>query len=116
MEINEQIGRVIRQRRTILGLSQGKVAEKMGVSCQQVQKYEKGFNGLSVEKLIDVGKALQCHPADIIYQIMGYIEIRSGQRRDLEMMKRFRMLRDYEQNALVAFLNKLIAGKNEAKN
>lgn len=47
----DQIGRKIRERRIELGLSQEELGEKLGVSYQQVQKYEKGISQLTVEKL-----------------------------------------------------------------
>ena len=47
LETRKFIGKKIRRRRKQLKLTQSKVAEKIGVTFQQVQKYEKGTNGLS---------------------------------------------------------------------
>jgi transcriptional regulator with XRE-family HTH domain len=47
----DQMGRKIRERRIELGLSQEELGEKLGVSYQQIQKYEKGASQLTVEKL-----------------------------------------------------------------
>lgn len=52
------IGRKIRQRRVQLGLSQERLAEKLGVSYQQVQKYEKGASRLTIERLQAMARCL----------------------------------------------------------
>jgi len=61
-KIDEAIGRRIRARRTELGLSQEQVAQAIGVSFQQLQKYEKGVNRVSASKLYALGQALKIPP------------------------------------------------------
>ena len=55
---NLEVNVKIRKLRMALGLSQMKLAEKIGVSFQQVQKYESGANKVSLEKLEKIAKAL----------------------------------------------------------
>src|SRR3546814_18212362 len=45
------VGTRLRQRRTLLGMSQEKLAQAFGVSFQQVQKYERGANRISASRL-----------------------------------------------------------------
>lgn len=52
--IDEMIGSRLRERRKVLGLSQSAVGDVIGVTYQQVQKYERGNNRLSVGTLIDL--------------------------------------------------------------
>ncbi len=52
------IGALIRQLRKSSGMSQMQLAEKIGVSYQQVQKYEKGINRLSISRLKQIAGAL----------------------------------------------------------
>ncbi len=52
------IGRLIRRFRLQKGLSQMGLAELIGVSYQQVQKYESGKSSISIERLIDIAEAL----------------------------------------------------------
>ena len=52
MEIKKQIASMLIAWRYAKGQTQSKVAKVLGVTFQQVQKYEKGQNGLSAEKLI----------------------------------------------------------------
>jgi transcriptional regulator with XRE-family HTH domain len=50
-EVDAKAGQRLRIRRTELGITQAAVAERLGVTFQQVQKYEKGANRLSVGRL-----------------------------------------------------------------
>jgi transcriptional regulator with XRE-family HTH domain len=56
--IDKHVGRRIRWRRRELKLSQEKLGEMLGLTFQQVQKYEKGVNRISAGRLFEVGKML----------------------------------------------------------
>jgi transcriptional regulator with XRE-family HTH domain len=56
--IDVHVGARIRLRRTLLGISQEKLAETIGLTFQQVQKYEKGTNRVSSSRLVDLANAL----------------------------------------------------------
>jgi transcriptional regulator with XRE-family HTH domain len=56
--IDVHVGSRIRLRRTLLGLSQQALAETIGLTFQQVQKYEKGANRVSSSRLVDLANAL----------------------------------------------------------
>lgn len=58
--IAKHIGRRVRLRRTRLGLSQQELADRIGLSWQQVQKYEHGVNRLVGSRLWDISCALEC--------------------------------------------------------
>ncbi len=49
--VDVHVGQRLRQRRTLLGMSQEKLAKAFGVSFQQVQKYERGANRISASRL-----------------------------------------------------------------
>jgi transcriptional regulator with XRE-family HTH domain len=51
-------GARIRLRRTLLGISETTLAEAIGLTFQQVQKYEKGANRVSSSRLVDLAKVL----------------------------------------------------------
>lgn len=55
---NIEMGRRIRLRRVEIGLSQSELGEKLGVSFQQVQKYEKGANRVRASRLQQIAEAL----------------------------------------------------------
>jgi transcriptional regulator with XRE-family HTH domain len=56
--IDVHVGARIRLRRTLLGMSQGTLAEAIGLTFQQVQKYERGTNRVSSSRLVDMANAL----------------------------------------------------------
>ena len=58
-EVDTSVGKRIRLRRTTLGLSQEKLAEALGLTFQQVQKYEKGANRVGASRLFDLARVLQ---------------------------------------------------------
>ena len=57
--IDMHVGERIRRRRRALGVSQDWLADQLGLTFQQVQKYERGANRVSASKLYQIAKALQ---------------------------------------------------------
>ena len=58
-EVDAHVGQRIRQRRTQLGLSQTALGQALGVTFQQVQKYEKGANRIGSSRLAQFAEVLQ---------------------------------------------------------
>ncbi len=56
--IDVHVGQRIRQRRTLLGMSQEKLGEAIGLTFQQVQKYERGANRVGSSRLFDLARVL----------------------------------------------------------
>ena len=56
---NIHLGRKLRMRRLSLGLTQTKVAQAINVTFQQIQKYEKGTNGVSSIRLLQLSNYLK---------------------------------------------------------
>ena len=56
---NTHLGKKLRMRRLSLGLTQTKVANAINVTFQQIQKYEKGTNRVSIEALLAIGIKLK---------------------------------------------------------
>ena len=56
---NNHLGKKLRMRRLSLGLTQTKVAEAINVTFQQIQKYEKGTNGVSSARLMQIAQFLK---------------------------------------------------------
>jgi transcriptional regulator with XRE-family HTH domain len=57
--VDVQIGARVRNRRKALGLSQTELGHRIGVTFQQVQKYERGVNRISGSTLVRVAKGLE---------------------------------------------------------
>ena len=58
-EIDVHVGRRVRSRRKAMGISQSQLAEGLGLTFQQVQKYENGANRISASKLYLIAKLLK---------------------------------------------------------
>ena len=56
---NVHLGKKLRMRRLSLGLTQTKVAQAINVTFQQIQKYEKGTNGVSSNRLMQLSNYLK---------------------------------------------------------
>ena len=57
--IDRHVGGKVRMRRLMLDISQEKVADALGVTLQQVQKYEKGINRIGASRLQQIARVLQ---------------------------------------------------------
>lgn len=56
--IDIEVGSKIRLRRNFMGMSQTELGDKLGITFQQVQKYEKGTNRVSASRLKDISRVL----------------------------------------------------------
>tara|TARA_B100000700_G_C14236991_1_gene486337 strand:+ start:106 stop:471 length:366 start_codon:yes stop_codon:yes gene_type:complete len=72
---NIHLGKKLRMRRLSLGLTQTKVANAINVTFQQIQKYEKGTNGVSSSRLIQLSKYLK---VPVTYFFEDYADYHPG--------------------------------------
>src|SRR5580704_14977680 len=56
---DKHVGNRVRMRRLMLGMSQEKLADQLGLTFQQVQKYEKGTNRISASRLQEISHVLE---------------------------------------------------------
>jgi transcriptional regulator with XRE-family HTH domain len=61
--VDVHVGKRIRQRRWLTGMTQQKLAELVGIKFQQIQKYETGANRVSASRLWDIADALEVQVA-----------------------------------------------------
>lgn len=66
-EIDLHVGRRLRRRRRLLGLTQQQLAQCIGIRFQQVQKYECGANRVTASRLYELANALQA-PVSYFYE------------------------------------------------
>ena len=71
---NRHLGSKLRMRRLALGLTQTKVAQAINVTFQQIQKYEKGTNGISSLRIMQLGRILK---VPVMYFFEDYPEYQS---------------------------------------
>lgn len=61
-EVDRLVGDRIRRRRILMGLTQDQLGEALGISYQQIQKYETGANRVSAGRLYLIGQSLEVSP------------------------------------------------------
>src|SRR3954467_4687506 len=71
--IDVHVGNRIRLRRTLLGMSQERLAEQMGLTFQQVQKYERGTNRVSSSRLFDLTRIMSVPIAYFYDEMDGHV-------------------------------------------
>ncbi len=64
--VDHDVGFRIRRLREEFGLSQGELAERIGVSFQQVQKYETGKNKVSLNRLCQIATIFNTNPSSLL--------------------------------------------------
>ena len=118
--IDQTVGERIRKRRTDLEISQPELAEQIGVTYQQLQKYENGKNRISAGRLYDIAKILK---TSIAYFYEGLDPLHSAVRwaaaeegddfvglddsQLVELVMAFRQIRDSSaRNAILTMVKK----------
>ena len=115
-EADVHVGRRLRQRRTILGMSQEKLGDAIGLTFQQIQKYERGANRIGASRLLDVATALQV-PVGYFFEGIGTDQPDNGKddpmnrRETLEMVRAYWRISDPHVRASVYAHIKALAGK-----
>lgn len=123
------VGSRVRLRRMLLGMSQEKLGEHLGLTFQQVQKYEKGVNRIGASRLFDLAKVLGV-PVQFFYDeapsgmIAGSVSLRGfseqpdesyvveflGTREGLELNKAFARISDAKVRRSIVDLVRSLAG------
>jgi len=67
--VDVHVGNRVRLKRTLVGLSQEKLGEGLGLTFQQVQKYEQGTNRIGASRLWDISHVLDC-PVSYFFEDM----------------------------------------------
>src|ERR1700753_1770481 len=65
--IDVQVGNRVRIRRMLIGMSQERLGDLLGLTFQQVQKYEKGVNRIGAGRLFEISRILN-GPVDFFYE------------------------------------------------
>lgn len=128
--IDVHVGSRVRLRRMLLGISQEKLGERLGLTFQQVQKYEKGVNRIGASRLFDLSTVLAV-PISFFYEdapaaearvqpIPGFAESASSTdssileflatREGLELNKAFSRITDAKTRRAILELVRALAG------
>ncbi|ARW10082.1 helix-turn-helix domain-containing protein [Acetobacter ascendens] len=111
--IDAHVGKRIRLRRTLLGLSQEKLGEALGITFQQIQKYERGANRVGASRLYHIACALDV-PISFFFDDMHPAEAASNKQAHFsETRKSFGTTSDKNVTAASAADAKTIFKKQE---
>lgn len=107
------VSKKVREFRVVRALSQEKLGEFIGVSIQQIQKYESGKNRISAGKLYEMAQIFKI-PVTAFFECSGNYEIKKVNNRIIKMFKNFDKLEPEEQESFQNLINAIIATR-EAK-
>jgi transcriptional regulator with XRE-family HTH domain len=122
--IDGQVGNRVRIRRMLIGMSQEKLGDLLGLTFQQVQKYEKGINRIGAGRLFEIARILDV-PIDFFYDGVGTTSDGVGEARapvmefvssteGLQLSLAFMKIRDPKVRKRVLDLVKSLAEEEEA--
>ncbi|MDX1975522.1 MAG: helix-turn-helix transcriptional regulator [Rickettsiales bacterium] len=125
-DIDAHVGKRLRLRRTMMGLSQESVAKAIGVTFQQVQKYEKGSNAMNASRLVEFARFMNV-PVSYFFEGLDEFSANTSQvgfgednavafehktvsdRESLEMMKAFKRIKEQVVRKRLADMVRAIA-------
>jgi len=110
-EIDVNIGMKINQLRLALGKTRQELAQQIGVTHQQLQKYEKGVNRITASRLVNVANSLDVPVTYFFEDTKNPLSQKqlSRQRMYLEMMRDFTAIKEEEQQDIVRKLIKVLS-------
>jgi transcriptional regulator with XRE-family HTH domain len=107
------IGKRIRVRRNEIGLSQEELGVKLGVSFQQIQKYEKGVNRVSSGKLPELARVLEV-PVNYFFEAQGSRSGREAEsiifddpRFSIRLLRAYSKLPDDQRRQIVSLMESM---------
>lgn len=105
--IDRDIGQYLRERRTAVGWSQTQVAELLGVTFQQVQKYERGINRLPANRIPLLAEALGFNPNVLLVKGLGREDKQESVDQALRLLKLFNQLEPEDRQSVIEFAENL---------
>ena len=111
-EIDNFVGGRIRQRRTMLGLTQQDLARMLGITYQQAHKYERGINRVSAGRLYEIARILNT-PVSYFYEGLDATsppsEDSARQRLSLELARNFAQIGNARHQEALTHLVRVMA-------
>jgi transcriptional regulator with XRE-family HTH domain len=116
------LGARIRVRRKSLGLSQYDLAVQVGLTFQQIQKYERGANRVSFSRLVEIARTLKCRVQDLIGdldvegEVSDQVAAEAVQLKEtgaLELIRAYSAIRTAGRRRIVVSLAQTLAKEDE---
>jgi transcriptional regulator with XRE-family HTH domain len=109
--VDHLVGARLRERRTMLGWTQKELAERIGITYQQLHKYEEGVNRISAARLFRCAQELHT-PIDFFFQDMGgeaTHPLGARQRRALSLSRAFNEIPEAHLQRALTDLARMLA-------
>lgn len=113
-QIDRHVGARIRERRTMLGLTQQQLADLIGVTYQQAHKYERGINRVSAGRLYEIAQVLGVSVTFFYEGLDGPMEaaITDRQRLCLELARNFSLITNPKHQEALTQMARALAAEN----
>ena len=105
LELNQHLGKQLRARRSTLGLTQTQVARAINVTFQQIQKYEKGTNGVSSSRLLQLANFLKVPVKYFFEEFKDFQNLDSQGKSESSLETFVSKLSEVEKDKLLNILN-----------
>ena len=128
--VDRHVGSRVRMRRIMLGMSQEKLGEGLGLTFQQIQKYEKGTNRIGASRIQQISEILQV-PVSFLFEgspgsssaksfgeapsptyVADFLATSEG----LALIRAFTLIPDIKLRRAIVDMVELIGGREEASN
>ena len=115
--VDVHVGKRVRHRRWMVGMTQQQLGDIVGIKFQQIQKYETGANRVSAGRILEIARKLG---VDVGYFFEGLsddddpglpLEHGGRQRAAIELVRKFGQIKDPEVRAAIAGLVKTIVDR-----
>ncbi len=118
--VDDHVGERIRERRTMMGLTQEHLAQALEISYQQVQKYETGANRVSAGRLYEIGQRLEVDVAFFFENlepltVSAPLEHGGKNRSTIELVRNYGEIDEPAVRSAVSGLIKSLAGKERKR-
>jgi transcriptional regulator with XRE-family HTH domain len=115
--VDRHVGARIRERRTLLGLSQQQLAKMIGVTYQQAHKYERGLNRISAGRLFEIAQVLNV-PVSYFFEGLGPSgepqPVSPRQRMFLELARNFALIDNDKHQEALSQMARALAAQSQA--
>lgn len=106
-ELDTVIGKTLRTRRVMSGLSQDQLGNAVGVTFQQVQKYEKAMNRISISRAIIMCNVMQISFLDFVRAFSDEKQIEGTTKKILAVIREFKKMNVERQNNLLELMKSM---------
>jgi transcriptional regulator with XRE-family HTH domain len=124
--VDRHVGSRVRMRRIMLGMSQEKLGEGLGLTFQQIQKYEKGTNRIGASRIQQIAEILQV-PVSFLFEGSPGVSTSFGEApspayvadflatsEGLALIRAFTQVSDIKLRRAIVEMVELIGGREEA--